>query len=390
MSELEAWFREGLPLEAHVRSHAVEEARRRAERLGLSEADYARRLHQDPVERESVVQHAVPPESWLFRQAPAFECLRAWLARHGPGPVRLASLGCARGAEPYSLAVTALAAGHASDTARVIAVDWNRTHLADVLRGTVPPLAQRSAIPAWAQDAFTADGQGRLSVDPRALAMIETVHGDVRSVPLAGPFDVVFCRNMAIYLDASSRERLGRRLRDLVRPGGLLCVGHADPISLHVDGFAGLGVEGAFAFRRVDTRGADAATPAEARTERDARPHHVPAERPSMSSSRPEAVADLERVADEGRLEEAHRRITDLLRLEPVSVDGWWLAGSIALGRHRPDEAERCFTKVVYLDPMHRLALLQLSALAERRHDPVQADRYRLRVSRTEGADPLA
>jgi chemotaxis protein methyltransferase WspC len=379
MSELEAWSCRRLPLEPNVRSHAVQEARRRAGVLGLPEAVYASRLDHDAAERETVLRHAVPPESWLFRQAPAFECLRDWLARHGPAPVRMASLGCAQGAEPYSLAVTAMSCGRSSETTRVIAVDWNRTHLEDVRRGTVLPLAQRTPIPSWASDAFSADQQGRLSVDATALAMIETVHGDACSVPLPEPLDVVFCRNMAIYLDAPSRERLGRRLAQIVRPGGLLCVGHADPACLWTDAFASMGVEGAFAFRRIEAGATGALTRSRTAAGRVAPSAHATAA-PS------ETLADIERRADGGFLEEAHARITELLRQDPVCVEGWWLAGSIALAREQPDEAERCFTKVVYLDPMHRLALLQLSALAERRNDLTQADRYRLRSSRNPGA----
>jgi len=390
MSDLDAWFRERLHLEANVRSQALQEARRRVVCLGVSEMDYAARLDRDAAERESVLGHAVPPESWLFRQTPAFECLRTWLTRRGPTPVRMVSLGCARGAEPYSMAATAMACGHRPDTARVIAVDWNRTHLEDVRQGTVPPLAQRSPIPAWARDAFTVDSHGRLSLVPTALAMIETVHGDVCSVPLAGPFDVIFCRNVAIYLDAFARERLGRRLSEMVRPGGWLFTGHADPACLWAGSFTGMGADGAFAFQRVEGGALGPVMPVPTRSGRTAAHGDPPSTPPPLDRTRPVSRADIERVADEGRLEEALARITDLLREDPVCVEGWWLAGSIALAQERPVEAERCFTKVVYLEPMHRLALLQLSALAERRNDRVQADRYRLRASRTQGADHVA
>jgi chemotaxis protein methyltransferase WspC len=151
--------------------------------------------------------------------------------------------------------------------------------------------------------------------------------------------------------------------------------------------FTSVDVDGAFAFRRVEA-GAARSIPLVRTVVGRSTPSCDATATPSHAATpRKQTLADVERVADEGRLEEAHARIMGLLQSDPVCVDGWWLAGSIALAQEQPVEAERCFNKVVYLDPMHRLALLQLSALAERRHDAAQADRYRMRVSRTQGAD---
>src|SRR3712207_8737759 len=44
------------------------------------------------------------------------------------------------------------------------------------------------------------------------------------------PFDLVFCRNLFIYLHAEARRRARDALARLLVPGGLLCVGHAEPI----------------------------------------------------------------------------------------------------------------------------------------------------------------
>jgi chemotaxis protein methyltransferase CheR len=49
--------------------------------------------------------------------------------------------------------------------------------------------------------------------------------------PMSGPLDVVFCRNVLIYFDTPTRQRLVSAIEALLKPGGLFCIGHTETLS---------------------------------------------------------------------------------------------------------------------------------------------------------------
>ena len=211
MSACERWVHASLPLETMVLGHAAAEASRRARELGLGDDAFAARLASDRSEVERLLRLVVPPETWLFRHAPAFELVRGWLQARPGVRVRMLSLGCARGAEAFSLAATAASVGRTEADTEIIGIDWCEANLQEARTGTCSPLAQRGPLPAWAEPWFTPDARGALRLDASALRMVRWMHADMVRDALPGPADLVLCRNVAIYLGTEARaEQIGR------------------------------------------------------------------------------------------------------------------------------------------------------------------------------------
>jgi chemotaxis protein methyltransferase WspC len=376
---------------------------------------YAALVERDVTEAARLRALVAVPETWLFRYPASFELLRGWIAAGRPGRFRALSVACATGAEPFSIAATAIAGGVPAEAVEVLAIDPNPDALRQARDGALGRLAARGAIPQWAHGTVCVGPDGTPVVAPEVRARVRFVAGRApEALPeqSAGGFDAVFCRNLAIYLAPEARRAIGARLAELVRPGGLLFLGHAERLS-H------FGIEDRFAATDAAHPGAFAAerrtTPVQASTAQHgastarhgstgARPgtRAVPARAPARGRSAPApanaapapsaphrapalpaTVADVRALADRGDLRDAldaARRLHDAGNREVGLLE---LLGTLHLALGELTPAEDALRSAVYLDPLNAAALIQLGVLAERRGDAGQAARYRERAARS-------
>lgn len=192
-------------------------------------------------ERTEMLSALTTNVTHFFRERHHFDLLSSLVfpplieaARRG-SRVRLWSAGCSSGQEPYSLALTllALCPDAARLDIRILATDIDPKMIA---RGkdALYPAAERIAISEPLLSRFTeAEPMGdgfRISEAARALVTFAPLNliGDW---PIRGPFDVIFCRNVAIYFSAAIQERLWQRFAAITRPGAYLFIGHSERIT---------------------------------------------------------------------------------------------------------------------------------------------------------------
>jgi len=167
-------------------------------------------------------------ETRLFRIPAQCAALAALLpalaarARAEGRGLRLLSAGCASGEEAFTLAALALEAG-APPGSRVLGVDLCRPALAaaELSPGLGEPLA---LVPPALRAHFPGGAPGPAL---RGLARFRRANLH-RGLGDAGPFDVIFCRNVLIYLTEEARAALLDRLVAALVPGGVLGLGPTD------------------------------------------------------------------------------------------------------------------------------------------------------------------
>ena len=149
--------------------------------------------------------------------------------------IRFWSAACSTGAEPYSLAI------HAHETFRslkqwdmkILATDLSQTALQKASAGTYPLKMVEDLDKKIVKRHFTCDThKGYVTVAPHIREMVSVARLNLmEDWPMKGPFDVVFLRNVMIYFDRPTRERLVNRVYDLLRPGGALVIGSSETLS---------------------------------------------------------------------------------------------------------------------------------------------------------------
>jgi chemotaxis protein methyltransferase CheR len=172
----------------------------------------------------------------FFREPHHFDLFAQWLSRHPQGPWNVWSCAASTGEEPYSIAMAAqeVLGNHApfkvlaSDIdSRVIARAQEGVYRSDHLKGLSEERLRRFFLRG------TRTNSGLVRVRPELRQAVEFMHINLidDDWPFKMPLDVVFCRNVMIYFDAPTQRRVLERLHRVIRPGGLLFVGHAEHFS---------------------------------------------------------------------------------------------------------------------------------------------------------------
>lgn len=392
--------RTGLAIADDMLARAI---RQRLRERQESEAErYMARILDDEAEFADLLDLLVIPETWFFRDPQAItHAARFAQQRHESSgfPVRLLSLPCSTGEEPYTLAMALFDTGLPAQAFQVTAVDINEPSLERARRGLYGRNSFRAKDLDFRERYFSAEGdRHRLAESVRAQVRFRQGNilqlGSLRD---GAPFDVVLCRNLLIYFDDQTQGRALSHLGALLHDDGLLCVGSSEMVSAMRHGFASLGVAQASALvkrqaaapegvrspppaiparRKAPVRPAAPGTPPA-----PTRPRSAPASAPQPPAPSAAPLEQAQRLADAGRLGEAEALLLTLLDQDP-SQAGAHVLLALILPDARAAEAERALRQALYLDPGHYPALCRLALICERAGRLDEAGRLRERAAR--------
>jgi chemotaxis protein methyltransferase CheR len=232
----------GLHLTVAKRDLVYSRLLKRLRSLGLDHfRDYCTLLtsQKGESERMAMLSALTTNVTHFFREEHHFKLLREVAlpplikaAREG-GRVRIWSAGCSAGQEPYSLAFTLLnlCPEAAKLNLRILATDVDSEILAKAKSGIYPE-EERKAIPDTMRKYIEPAGAGHFTIGAAARELITFGRLNlIENWPISGPFQVIFCRNVAIYFDKPTQARLWARFGELVSPNGHLCIGHSERVA---------------------------------------------------------------------------------------------------------------------------------------------------------------
>ncbi|MGN6578850.1 MAG: CheR family methyltransferase [Bordetella sp.] len=368
-------------------------------------------LNASQDERQALIETLVVPETWFFRDHEAFAALarlaHARLAQEPARPLRILSVPCSTGEEPYSIAMALLDAGIDFGRFGIDAIDISARAIAYARDGIYGRNSFRGDAIEFRSRHFSKKPDGWL-LGERARAPVQFIQANLFDLPSVAStlYDFVFCRNVLIYFGREAQDQAIRLLDAQLAAGGTLFVGSAETGLMMRHPLASARIPLAFAFHRAPPARAEAAgerNPAEPRAGlhsaktpalRAAPPAPKrPARAPIRNSGRPATAGsapagslatldDAKRLADVGQLGEAERIAQRHALDHGPDAEAFYLLGLIADARGLANDAQDLYRKTLYLDPNHYEALTHLAVLIDAVGDTAGAARMMDRARR--------
>ncbi|MEE9386488.1 MAG: protein-glutamate O-methyltransferase CheR [Nannocystaceae bacterium] len=200
---------------------------------------YLRSESAGKVELATLVEQITTHETYFFRETYQLDAFREEVLPEihqrlgGPRRLSIWSAGCSTGEEVYTLAMILLDDPHFHNwTLRVVGSDISREVLTRARRASYGPRSFRTTDPDIVDRHFECDGATcRLREEVRDLCSFAQLNLlDFDRYRIFGSCNVIFCRNVLMYLGADARSRVVDTFYDTLAPGGWLMLGHSESL----------------------------------------------------------------------------------------------------------------------------------------------------------------
>lgn len=314
------------------------------------------------------------PETWFFREPESFDYLESIVKSpefHGRR-LRILSVPCSVGCEPYSIAATLLGCG--VEDFEIDAFDISEKLISYAQRGVFAKnyfrerraeecgYLQRKSIEAEMPEELKA------RINFGAANVLDESFGE-------GIYDIIFCRNLVIYLTKPARKKLFDKIISLSSQNTVVFTGHADGFSAADIRFSPLGPSRAFVVKLANPKCFDSCKKSVEKIRAVKKffkndVHKLAAVKfanvgahtvPDSST-----IEKIRALADCGQIETAREKCRKMLVLNPESFDLNLLAAQICSARADLHNAEKYFRRALYLAPSNTDAALGLKLVLRR------------------------
>ncbi len=346
--------------------------RGRVAALGIPDAErymeFLSEGERGAAERRDLVSELLVGETGFFRTPALFQAfekaiLPGLLEQGFVSPLPIWCAGCSTGEEAYSVAIAALEGSRGlAAPVRVRATDLHPRFIDAAREGIYPSLALRNLPDRIRETRFTPMKDGRYRVTDAVRRLVDFEEGNLVGF-LSGPlpparYAAIFCRNVMIYFRSDTTRRLVERFHEILFDGGVLFLGHSETLWGISEAFQLEQREKIFYYRkpRAEVRpprlaAAPRSTGSSAPRRRVPRAELSPSPPGADASPAMNLVLSAERLADEGRFEEAVAMCRQAAALDPACPEAEYLMAFLLRGHGRHAEAFYHAERALERDP---------------------------------------
>jgi chemotaxis protein methyltransferase WspC len=377
--------------------------------------NYLQILHTSNQEFDELVELLVVPETWFFRDNNPYNALTnyvrsQWLCKPQNSKLRLLSVPCSTGEEPYSLAMTLLDLGLQPTQFYIDAVDISKISLAKAKKGIYSRNSFRGHNLEFQTRYFNSIAKEYQICDQvkNTVNFSQSNLLDSQFLFNRQSYNIIFCRNVLIYFDSLSRKIALKNLIRLLTNEGIIFLGSSETGELANLGLELTRLNGVFVGQKrlINTEiitlnylpkedkkylvsknnplEISPITLANTQINNHQNPKNPDLSQPLLTTK--ESINDnldtIRNLADAGKLTEAVSKCQSYLYDNSTNAEAYVLLGQVYQAQRLELEAEKCFQKAIYLDPKNSEALLHLTLLREEKGDIATANILRQRWQR--------
>lgn len=369
---------------------------RRMTALGISdETDYLDYMERSEPELGELTELVIVPETRFFRNPESYQFLKNYLisdrlSQKVSQTIRILSVPCSSGEEPYSIIITLTDAGIPYHKFHLDAADISQRLLNKAVAGIYGRESFRDREPRFDKKYYhLVSGGYRMNDSLRQkVRWIKGNLSDSGFLKHELPYHIVFCRNLMIYLGDSARRRGLENIERLLAPRGLLFVGHAEHGLFSLPTLSRIHPPQAFVFCKdvapiSESRSVPKAASLSAIPKKSDVPPDCPIAEPKpVEALTPTSIAEIKSYADQGNLLQAAKLCKIYLASNPADAEVHFLMGLVMKARKDDSGAEQWLNKALYLDPRHEDALHYLAVILEKRGEIAAANQLKQRSER--------
>ena len=364
---------------------------------------YLQILQNSTSEFSTLVESIIVPETSFFRNRESFTFVqnyvqKKWLLTKKTDVLRILSLPCSTGEEPYSIAITLLEAGLLPEQFQIDAVDISPQALNKARRGLYRYYSfGKPAIPER-QKYFYQTAQG-YQLQDLIRSCVNFQPGNLLEEGFLGeqePYDLIFCRNLLIYFHPGAQLQAMEVINRLLVEQGILLIGYAETRQVDTNLFAAINYPLAFAYQKQspvnrliaeigDKEQTQELTETLSGKDCDTSSNpssQTPNTKQEKASSDLQELEKCRHLANWGQLEAAEKLCEAYLRRHPLDAQAYVLRGEIYQAMGKEQRAEVYFRKAIYLEPNCYQALVYLALFKEYQGDHMGATLMRRRIER--------
>lgn len=353
--------------------------------------NYYRRLSQSEKEFVDLIEGLVVPETWFFRNSSSIEFLADYIKKvlipsyFIKRRVHILSMPCSTGEEPYSIAIELLNAGLKTEHFVIDGIDISQLVLKKALEGSYTLHSFRGLskndekIKKYFEEVNSTFNIKQSVKD--CVRFFQANALDKTCLIHKKYYDLIFCRNLFIYLNENARNELLNNLNELLTDNGILIVSPVEIEYVKKAGYMSYPSTKSYSFHKNKLINSSPNDIEEKKEWFSPLVETVPPIGKSILVMS-DPLSRATELSNAGCFDDARIICEEYLSIHGPHAKAYFLLGLIKHALKKEDEAEAYWLKTIYLDPLHYEALIYLALLAKKRGDEHQAQLFFNRAKR--------